>query len=359
MSKPGPVGQSLLNWIIAFTIICTVFLLLRLWAARMTKRRFFIDDAFVLVAFASTIACEGTIIWAICNGLGKPSSTVSPKELEVQAKVFAIPAAMTWLVATTCLKMSMLTLYLRIFTTAQYEKYIYIMVAAVSAYGLTFYVVFLTNCSPIYQLWHPVEGGWCRDATIEEFTSIAFNLFIDLAIVILPMPMVWKLQMPRHNKIFVTMMFSIGLITIAVMAWRVYITAKATQTTDFFLYLPEIGLVSQLELWLGLIAVCMPTLGPLIQTYLKPMLVSTKDAATRFYSPPTVTRKSNNMQTHRRQYRDIERGRERQYHSLEMPDRAAYTVTTCAHDASSRARDAQLKLGGPGGIYVRYDIDIV
>jgi hypothetical protein len=51
MSQPGLVGRSLLNWIIAFTIICTGFLILRLWAARITKRRFFVDDAFVLVAF--------------------------------------------------------------------------------------------------------------------------------------------------------------------------------------------------------------------------------------------------------------------------------------------------------------------
>jgi hypothetical protein len=106
----------------------------------------------------------------------------------------------------------MLSLYLRIFATVQYKKHIYLTMAAVLAYGLAFYVVFLTNCSPIYQLWHPVEGGWCRDVTIEELTSIFFNLFIDLVIVILPMPMLWKLQMPRHNKIFVTMMFSVGLV---------------------------------------------------------------------------------------------------------------------------------------------------
>jgi hypothetical protein len=149
--------------------------------------------------------------------------------------------------------------------------------------------------------------------------------------------------------------------TIAVMAWRVNITAKASRTTDFYLYLPEIGLLSQLELWLGLIVVCMPTLGPLIQRYLKPMLVSTKDATVRFICRPTTTNPSNTTHTHRQKYVDIERDaeRERNYENLELPERASYTLTTCSHDALSRTKDAQLKPGDPGGIYVRHDIDIV
>ena len=110
MSAPGSTGWFLLRWLVAFTVVCSVFLVLRLWAARLTRRPFHADDAFVILSFVSyhplfynklsrvptltilllqmcTIANEGVIIWAICNGLGKPSDEVPPDELVVQAKV--------------------------------------------------------------------------------------------------------------------------------------------------------------------------------------------------------------------------------------------------------------------------------
>lgn len=48
---PGQRGLSLLAWIIAFTVLCTFTLGLRLWSAIVAKRKFFADDAMVLFAF--------------------------------------------------------------------------------------------------------------------------------------------------------------------------------------------------------------------------------------------------------------------------------------------------------------------
>lgn len=47
----GQRGLSLLAWIIAFTVLCTLTLGLRLWSAIVAKRKFFADDAMVLFAF--------------------------------------------------------------------------------------------------------------------------------------------------------------------------------------------------------------------------------------------------------------------------------------------------------------------
>lgn len=66
------------------------------------------------------------------------------------------------------------------------------------------------------------------------------------------------------------------------MCWRLQITAEAAKTTDFFLHLPEIGLVSQLELWLGLIVVCMPTLAPLVKAYVKPAITYMRSAPSSY-----------------------------------------------------------------------------
>lgn len=79
-----------------------------------------------------------------------------------------------------------------------------------AAFGITFFFVFLTHCIPISQQWNPVPGGWCRSETVNELTSISINLVIDTAIVLLPMPWLWRLQMPFSKKVLVTVMFSFG-----------------------------------------------------------------------------------------------------------------------------------------------------
>ena len=129
---------------------------------------------------------------------------------------------MTWLAGSICLKLSMLFLYLRIFSVAQFKRWVYALIAVVISYGIAFIIVFPTNCQPIYQLWAPVPGGWCHNVTIEEFASVSINMAIDIAIIVLPMPLLWSLRMPVYNKVFVSVMFSFGLmLVICVCPFRV------------------------------------------------------------------------------------------------------------------------------------------
>jgi hypothetical protein len=50
---PGSRGLFLMRWIIASFVILPIFMLMRFWAARLVKRRFYADDAFSIIAFVS------------------------------------------------------------------------------------------------------------------------------------------------------------------------------------------------------------------------------------------------------------------------------------------------------------------
>lgn len=179
----------------------------------------------------------------------------------------------------------------------------------VIAFGISFFVVFMTQCHPVSFIWNPVPGGACRDLTYQEYASVSVNMAIDLAIFILPLPVLWTLQMTTRNKVYVTIMLSFGLMsvrtqshvmkpmmcslflklevvnipdekastdmtcssTIAVMAWRIQATYESTKNPDFVYTLATIGLISGLELWLGIIVACMPTIPPVIQAYVRPL----------------------------------------------------------------------------------------
>lgn len=55
------------------------------------------------------------------------------------------------------------------------------------------------------------------------------------------------------------------------MAWRIQATYESAKNPDFVYSLATVGLISGLELWLGIIVVCMPTIPPILQAYVRPV----------------------------------------------------------------------------------------
>ncbi|KAL7930097.1 hypothetical protein V8C35DRAFT_324531 [Trichoderma chlorosporum] len=264
----GTRGIQLLIWVCVFTVLCSIAIGLRFWAAALSRRKLLPDDYMVLFAL-------GVVIWAIFNGMGKHTSELNPYEFGVQFKVLnklILASGVTWLLGTVFIKLSVLWLYTRIFATKTFKFWAHIMMGVVGCYGVAFLVLFMTQCRPISQQWDPVPGGTCRNLVIQELTSVSLNMVVDIGIVIMPLPVLWNLQLAVRSKLVVSVMFSIGLVTIAIMAWRLQFTIATLNDTDFVFNLFSIGLISLLELWLGIIAACIPTLGPLLKTYIKPVI---------------------------------------------------------------------------------------
>ena len=57
---------------------------------------------------------------------------------------------------------------------------------------------------------------------------------------------------------------------VALMAWRVAITADPVTETDFVYGLGRICVITHMELWIGITVACVPTLPPLLTRYLGP-----------------------------------------------------------------------------------------
>jgi hypothetical protein len=120
--------------------------------------------------------------------------------------------SVAWLVGTVFIKLAILQLYKRIFDTATFRKLAWSLMVLSVLYGITFVVLFITHCIPVDQSWNPRPWGKCRDITSEQVTSGSLNIVIDTAIIILPMPWLWKLQMPLRNKVFLSILFTLGLV---------------------------------------------------------------------------------------------------------------------------------------------------
>ncbi|KAH8161364.1 hypothetical protein CIB48_g6888 [Xylaria polymorpha] len=265
----GSRAWSLVGWIVSFTTLSTIAVVLRFWSAKIQQRKFYIDDGLIIVAYVGMLTQQGLGFWGLVNGTGNPASAYTQSELLVSAQLL-VAASFTWIFTNTAIKLAVLLLYMRVFTTPVFKRCALVLVAATISFGLSFFIVFLTRCHPISQEWNPVAGGWCADLQVQEISSISTNLVVDVAIVLLPLPWLWRLQMPLRNRIAVMIMFSFGFATIALISYR--LDQALHSHPDPLLAVANIGLLSNLELWLGIIVACIPTSAPFIRTYVEPNL---------------------------------------------------------------------------------------
>ncbi|KAJ6126975.1 hypothetical protein N7523_002587 [Penicillium sp. IBT 18751x] len=272
-------GVRLSIWMAVFTSLTTAVIALRAWAIHLTRKSLQLSDYLLFVAYIATIIMVGLNYWAVANGLGAHTATLSESQLHVQFKMI-VGISMTWLTGTVCCKLSILALYTSLFRTFRPIRILVWTVSGlVVAYFIAFLPIFLTQCHPISQQWAPVPGGGCRSLAIQEIASIALNIFLDTTIALLPIPALWRLRMALRNKLTIGVMFGMGLVVVAVMIWRLVITLDPNTNKDFVFGLYQIGLVSFLELWLSMIIVSLPALAPLFRHYIEPLFSQKRPSA--------------------------------------------------------------------------------
>ena len=109
--------------------------------------------------------------------------------------------------AKTFPRLAILTLYLKIFSTRNYRRAVYIIGALLIVDNIANVIASLVTCRPLAYFWDKsIPNGHCADVmTFWRYVSLA-NLSIDIPILILPMPAIAKLQVDAGVKmgLFIT-----------------------------------------------------------------------------------------------------------------------------------------------------------
>lgn len=108
-------------------------------------------------------------------------------------------------------KLAILCLYLRIFTTRLYRRACYGIAVVIILNLIVGMILSLTICKPLAYRWDKtIPGGSCGDImTGYRWISLP-NLVTDVAMLILPLPVIWGLQIGRSRKIGLTLTFLLG-----------------------------------------------------------------------------------------------------------------------------------------------------
>jgi hypothetical protein len=164
-------------------------------------------------------------------------------------------------------KLSALILYGRIFQNRYFRIANYSLMVFIIISGLWMVVSGFAFCVPIHIFWsgHVLSAeAHCLPAGPVWYANAAMQIFTDIAILILPMPVLSKLHLPRRQRAGIMLVFGVGVFVIATSSVRLYELWTMVQGHDFTKTNARAALWSSLEANVSIICACLPPLHPFI-----------------------------------------------------------------------------------------------
>lgn len=123
-------------------------------------------------------------------------------------------AQFCWALSNTGVKLSILDMSYKVFKSVKPFRFaVYALHGLCVAFCLMVILVALLICKPVEFNWTPtLPNGSCADQTSAFTASGVINLLLDIAIIVLPMPLLWNLQMATHKKVGLMVIFSVGVL---------------------------------------------------------------------------------------------------------------------------------------------------
>ncbi|KAI4247196.1 MAG: hypothetical protein L6R40_001539 [Gallowayella cf. fulva] len=200
-------GPSLRKYDVLCQAFCltvvTTLVVVRMYTKGTAATRYFSDS----LAFGIIIAeADG-------HGSGKHIWDVRGRDLMEYNKL-SNAAILTYTLAILFTKVSILLLYLRIFTPTRSVRYIiHITLWANVLFYIACFFVAIFICNPRDTLWNPyVEHAECGNSAAAKVVSAVFNVISDFTILVIPISTVWKLQMQRKKRWWTIGIFASGLL---------------------------------------------------------------------------------------------------------------------------------------------------
>lgn len=138
--------------------------------------------------------------------------------------------------------MSLLILYLRLFQTKQYVKLRWLSwMLLVLTTCLTVCWIFLSlfQCTPISYYWdRTIPGGHCISAQAVFFTHAGINIILDMIIYIMPIGMLWRVNIPFRERIGLVAVFACGTLVFVMGIVRLPSLQKTSVSHDTSCTLP-------------------------------------------------------------------------------------------------------------------------
>ena len=197
---------------IVFAALASFIYALRLYARRISVTNFGIDDLLMGIGLLISFGATGSTVWTGFNGAGQPTPSL-PKAESRRFNEGAWLLQKFWPTSLAFVKCSIIVFMQRLFrTNRKFFVASTILMVFISLWATSAVLVNIFQCLPVQYFYDKtIKGGHCIEGQTQFFETMgALSLIEDVAIMILPMPIIWKLQMDLRRKLALTIVLSMG-----------------------------------------------------------------------------------------------------------------------------------------------------
>lgn len=230
---------------------------MRLWAKRYGGNGITLDDYLILSATVCLLAqCAIGLALGPPYGMGRHVIVV-PAHDQMMVRKGDYVFSHFYDIALVTVKLGILAFYHRVFVHHVFRRIVLATAAVILAWGIGITVTLLLACRPLPAYWDASVAGKClKMVTFTYFTNIS-NLITDVWIFLLPIPMIWHLQLQTKKKLMLSLIFCIGLATCVVSSIRLTIIL-GRGSPDFTWYYVPLGAYSVFEPLGGILCTNLP-----------------------------------------------------------------------------------------------------
>ncbi|KAK1148344.1 hypothetical protein N8T08_010154 [Aspergillus melleus] len=198
----------------------------------------------------------------VCKGaFGKHEDDV-PQELLIRTLKLYFIAQILYKINIGLTKISILLLYLRLFIQRWFFITCWTWIVIITAFTLSTVISSIFQCTPVQYAFDKSLPGHssCINLTAFWYANAAFNIFSDLVLVALPVPVISRLQLPPRLKLILCGIFAVGIFVCITSILRITTLDIATSYLDITWNSIESSKWTVIESNLGIICACLPSL---------------------------------------------------------------------------------------------------
>lgn len=244
--------------IASWTMMCYMVITVIVRLARMaTIRSWSMDDNVIAGASAFGLVQCGLLHKAVLAGLGRRQADLLDFQLDAYNKYMY--AYQIFFIFTICFsKMSLLLFIIRLTPNHATIKAGRILMGVVTVWGIATVFALAFQCS-LPQPWN-VTSGTCNNQGALYFVTAILDVITDLAITMLPIIMMWNIQIQRSKKVTVMAVFLCRLVVCFAEIPRMIYLARYLQSSDKTWGNVNLSIWTQAVTHLSIITACIPCL---------------------------------------------------------------------------------------------------
>ncbi|KAL3421569.1 hypothetical protein PVAG01_08015 [Phlyctema vagabunda] len=273
---PESRGLEVTVSVIVFSVLATAFVVARLIARVKMIKNAGPDEWTIVVSLVAAIVVTGLVCRQVKYGLGKHNDQLTPEDQIKMLKHLWINIVF-YNASLGLTKTSILLQYLRVFVGTRIRFACWFSIGVVFCYAMWAIFSNLFACTPIAFTWDKSLHGHCIERKFLWLFNASFNIISDVVILVLPMPVLSSLKLPRKQKFVLMAIFAAGGLVCLISVIRLHDLYRLLKTKDLSWDNATVAIWSTLEIHLGIICASLPTLKPVI-SWLFPSILSTKDS---------------------------------------------------------------------------------